>query len=404
MRSRTMREGSVGLLILLGVGLFAAFGLWIQGLQPGKRSFKIFIEFKNAAGLQAGAVVRFRGVTVGKITNIKPKPNLVEVEAELSPATLIIPKTVVAQVNQSGLISQTVLELVPTRPLTVPVNTSPLDKNCDGTLILCNNAQLPGESGVNFDELVQSTGRFATIYSSPQFFNNVNSVIKNTSDAAAEITILSREFTQLIKATRQELKSFAVSAQAISSTANKLGVTADQVNSLLATNRTNLVTTLDNLSQTSTQLRSAVGSFSSILDQTEQGQLIQNLQMLTANAAKASANLRSASDALSSPTNLLVLQQTLDSARATFQNAQKITADLDELTGDPQFRNNLKNLVNGLSGLVSSTQRLEQQTQTVQILAPIAASLKQPNPNQPGPILTSPTIGAVENRAAGNRE
>jgi phospholipid/cholesterol/gamma-HCH transport system substrate-binding protein len=399
-----MREGSVGLLILVGVGLFVGIALWIQGLQPGKRTFKIFIEFKNTVGLQTGAVVRFRGVNVGKITNIRPKPNLVEVEAELSPATLIIPKNVVAQVNQSGLISQTAIELVPTRPLTVPVNTSPLDKNCDGTLILCNNAQLPGESGVSFDELVQSTARFATIYSSPQFFNNVNSVVKNTSDAAAEIAILSREFTQLTKATRQELKSFSASARAVSATASKLGVTADQVNSLLVTNRTNLVTTLDNLSQTSTQLRSAVGSFSSVLGQTERGQLIQNLQTLTANAAKASANLRSASDALSSPTNLLVLQQTLDSARATFQNAQKITADLDELTGDPQFRNNLKNLVNGLSGLISSTQRLEQQTQTAQILAPIAASLKQRNANEPSSIPTPPTIGAVENRAEGNRE
>lgn len=404
MRSRTMREGSVGLLILLGVGLFVVIGLWIQGLQPGKRSFRLFIEFKNTVGLQVGAAVRFRGVTVGKISDIRPKPNLVEVEAELSPATLIIPKTVVAQVNQSGLISQTAIELVPTSQLKIPVNTTPLDKNCDNTLILCNNARLPGESGVSFDELVQSAAKFATIYSDPQFFNNVNAVVKNTSEAAAEIAVLSREFTQLTKATRQELKSFSASAKTVSATASKLGVTADQVNSLLVTNRSNLVTTLDNLTQTSTQLRSAVGSFSSVLGQTERGQLIQNLQTLTVNAAKASANLRSASDALSSPANLLVLQQTLDSARATFQNAQKITADLDELTGDPQFRNNLKNLVNGLSGLVSSTQQLQQQTQTAQILVPIAASLKQPQAKEPVPVPVAPTIGAVENRAEGNRE
>uniref|UniRef100_A0ACD5H2C3 Uncharacterized protein n=1 Tax=Desertifilum tharense IPPAS B-1220 TaxID=1781255 RepID=A0ACD5H2C3_9CYAN len=56
------------------------------------------------------------------------------------------------------------------------------------------------------------------------------------------------------------------------------------------------------------------------------------------------------SNALNSPTNIVMLQQTLDSARATFQNAQKITADLDEVTGDPAFRDNLRNLVNGLGG------------------------------------------------------
>jgi len=63
---------------------------------------------------------------------------------------------------------------------------------------------------------------------------------------------------------------------------------------------------------------------------------------VSANAAQASANLRDISNALTGPTNLLVLQQTLDSARVTFQNAQKITSDLDELTGDPAFRENIR--------------------------------------------------------------
>jgi len=61
-----------------------------------------------------------------------------------------------------------------------------------------------------------------------------------------------------------------------------------------------------------------------------------------------------------------VLQQTLDSARVTFQNAQKITSDLDELTGDPAFRENIRQLINGLSGLVSSTQQLQQQVEVAE--------------------------------------
>jgi phospholipid/cholesterol/gamma-HCH transport system substrate-binding protein len=45
---------------------------------------------------------------------------------------------------------------------------------------------------------------------------------------------------------------------------------------------------------------------------------------------------------------------------------------MDELTGDPAFRLNLRNLVNNLSGLVSSSQQLQQQAQLAQILTPIA--------------------------------
>ncbi len=378
MRSRTVREGSVGLLILAGIGLFIGIALWLQGIQVGKRSFTIFIEFANAVGLQVGAPVRYRGVTVGKIVGIRPLPNKVEVEAEISPATTLIPKEVIAQVNQSGLISQSAIELTPLTQLPATVKTTPLAKDCTPGLILCNQSRLSGEPGFSIDELGRATIRFANLYTDPKFFANVNGVVKNTSLAAAEIAVLSREFTMLTKDARSELKSLSSSAQAITQTANQLSATAAQVNSLLSTNRATLVSTLENINATSSDLRVSIGKLGTVLGKVEQGEFIQNLETLSTNAAKASTNLRAASDSLNSPANLLVLQQTLDSARATFQNAQKITADLDELTGDPKFRSNLKNLVNGLSGLVSSTQQLQQQTQTAQILVPIAASLNHP--------------------------
>jgi len=245
--------------------------------------------------------------------------------------------------------------------------------------------------------LVRSSVKFANTYTDPAFFNNVNSVVKNTSEAAGEITKLAKEFNLLTQATRQELRTFSASAAAISRTADKIGITADQVNSLIAANQSTLVSTLNNLSQTSLQLRGTVGNFGTVLNRVDRGEFLQNLETLTTNAAKASANLRAASDALSSPANLLMLQQTLDSARSTFQNAQKITADLDELTGDPTFRNNLKNLVNGLSGLVSSTQQLQQQTQTAQILVPIATAIKNNKSNELMVIPVPPTA-AVEDQ------
>lgn len=409
MRSRTVREGSVGLLILAGFAVFVGMALWLRGLNPANRSFKIFMEFENSAGLQDGASVRFRGVTVGKIVAIKPLPNKVEVEAQITPADIIIPAQVVAQVNQSGLISQTAIELVPKTQLTGTITTRPLDQNCDNTVILCNNARLPGKPGVSIDELISASVKFANVYTDPAFFNNVNSVVTNTSAAAAEVTKLAKEFSLLTQDARQELKTFSASAAAISRTADKIGITADQVNSLIAANQSTLVNTLNNLEQTGLQLRGTIGNLGTTLNRIDRNELLQNLETLTTNAAKASANLRAASDALSSPANLLMLQQTLDSARSTFQNAQKITADLDELTGDPTFRNNLRNLVNGLSGLVSSTQQLQQQTQTAQILTPIATALKQHSSPEKGMLSLPPELVAPEkiepverDREAGN--
>jgi phospholipid/cholesterol/gamma-HCH transport system substrate-binding protein len=388
MRSRTIREGSVGLLILLGLGLFASTILWLRGFTPGSRSYKVVMEFGSISGMEAGAAVRYRGVTVGRITSIRPGPNRVEVEAEISSPDLIIPRDSVVQASQSGLLGETAIDIIPQKKLTANVAAKPLDRDCNKDLILCDQSRIPGEMGVGVEQLIQSSVRFADIYSDPQFFQNLNTVIKTSSVALTEITKLSREFGALTRDARQELGTFSGSAR-------ELGRTAAQVNSLLATNRATLVGTLDNLNQTSAQLRSTVTTLNSVLSRAEQGEFIRNLETLSNNAAQASANLRDLSQSLNSPANLVVMQQTLDSARATFQNAQKITADLDELTGDPTFRNNLRNLVNGLSELVSSSQQLYQQAQMAQILAPMAEAANQaaanPTGENPAPQSANPT-------------
>lgn len=402
MRTRAVREGSVGLLFLLGLGLFAGLFVWLRGLSVGERSYKAVIDFPRVNGLQEGAPVRFRGVNVGKISAIKPLPNGVEVDAQISPADLIIPRDVIVEANQSGIISEVSVDITPRQELpTKEVAALPLDSNCDRTLIVCNGSQLKGQIGISTDEFIRSSTRFLNVYSNEELYNNVNSAARNASIAADQAAVLTRELASLTKVTKQQVSGFSSTTDSIeravnqfstttTKTANSFDATADQIritaaganrlvtnlDSLLTTNRSSLVTALNNLSQTSQQLRSTVNNLTPTINRVNQGELIQNLETLTANAAQASANLRDVSNALNSPTNLLALQRTLDSARVTFENSQKITSDLDELTGDPAFRNNLRNLVNGLSGLVSSTQQIQQQVQVSQNLDSVKSVVK----------------------------
>jgi len=134
---------------------------------------------------------------------------------------------------------------------------------------------------------------------------------------------------------------------------------------------------LNNITQPSNELRVTVSSLSPAVNQLTQGELLKNLESLSANAAQASANLRNASQALTDPQNLVLMQQTLDSARVTFENTQKITSDLDELTGDPAFRQNLLQLVNGLSSLVSSTGQMQQQVKVAASLDSLKTSVSK---------------------------
>ena len=409
MRSRTVREGSVGLLFLLGLGLFVGLFLWLRGVTVGKRSYKALVEFANAGGMQQGAVVRYRGVKVGKISAIRPGANGVEVEMEISPADLIIPRDVVVEANQSGLISEVSIDITPQRQLAAGVDfAKPVDRNCDRALIICDGSRLQGQIGISVDQLFRSSTRLASIYGDPRLYESFNSAAKNASVAAAGVSQLTRDLSGLTKATKQQLGNFSETADSVQRAADKLsvstnktvnqfGATADQIrltaaqanrlvtniDSLLTTNRGALVTTLNNLSQTSDQLRVAVNSLTPTINRVTKGKLVQNLETLSANAAQLSTNLRNASNTLNNPNNVLVLQQTLDSARVTFQNAQKITSDLDELTGDPKLRDNLRQLINGLSGLVSSTQQLQQQVQVAQTLDSVTAAVNKPEAETP---------------------
>jgi phospholipid/cholesterol/gamma-HCH transport system substrate-binding protein len=423
--ARTIREGSVGLLLLVGVGVLGGFFLWLNRLTTGNNSYKAIVEFANAGGMQKGGPVRFRGVQIGNISAIRPNPNGVDVEIEISQRDLIIPANVIVEANQSGLISENIIDITPSSPITFSpgdVKAKPLDKNCDRQKIVCSGSRLKGGTGTSFDELIRKSTKLADTYSDEKFYSNLNKVLDSTAVAAANIAQLSANLNTLTKTAQNEIKTFSSTASSIeraannvsssaTQTINKFGDTADtfgdtadklnstvnqfsttakdissttkQVSSLLTnldslvtTNRSSLVSTLNNIKQTSEQLRTTVTALSPAVNRLTQGEILKNLETLTANASEASANLKNASVALNDPKNILVLQQTLDSARVTFENTQKITSDLDELTGDPKFRDNLRQLVNGLSNLVSSSQDINQQVQLANTLDSIKTSME----------------------------
>ena len=387
LRSRTIREGSVGLLALLGIVLFGGIVLWLRGINFRDQSYEIIGEFPNVNGIQVGDSVRYRGLKVGKIKNIQPGSNGVDVIMEIFSDDLLIPKEASLQASSSGLIGETFIDILPQTELASQALTmNPLGQDCDPGTIICNNDRLQGQPGITIDDLLPLMFRMTSLFSDPRFFDNLNAAVQNTSVAAGEVTELSQEMSEVLGTVREEFKTFSTAAESITNLADgtsgqidttieKYQVTADQINQLttnlnklLEQNQDNLVATLDSIKNTSDRLYSLTVQLDNVVASTDTKKLVENLEELTANAADASANLKDISTTFNDPNNLVTLQQTLDSARATFANTQKITADLDELTGDPEFRDRVKNLVEGLSSLLSSTQQLEQQIQTTRVI------------------------------------
>jgi phospholipid/cholesterol/gamma-HCH transport system substrate-binding protein len=417
-----MREGSVGLLILLGVGIFGGALLWLSGTRFGVRSYQFTAEFDNANGMKVGSPVVYRGVNVGRITRVVPGTAGVIVTLEVSPTDIKISRNAVIEVVQSGLIGETSVAINPPKNEAANLEAqNPIGADCDSQVIICNGDRVRGQLGVSFNQLLQGTFRIANLYSSPEFFENINSLTKNASDAAAGVARLTQNLASASATVTQDIRNLTSAAAAVTSTADRTAsqigdaaviaaqsaaVTADQINNtaeqyrlsgaqlnqllinlnaLVAENRGTLNTTLNDLGQTSAELRSTVVELRPVISQFASGQLLQNLETLSNNITAASQSLRDLSGNINSPATIATLRQTLDSARATFENVQKITADLDELTGDPAFRNNLRRLVNGLSGLVSSSDQLQQQIQVAQNLEVLSRqTLAAATPVTPG--------------------
>ncbi|MEO0375471.1 MAG: MlaD family protein [Cyanobacteria bacterium P01_A01_bin.17] len=417
MRSRVVREGSVGLLILSGLGVFVGLFAWIRGITFGGSSYALKVQLPETLGLDVGSPVRFRGVKVGEITSLKARTNGVLVEMDIEPATLLIPKESRIEASQSGFIGQIALDFRPrpeAEPLTVTDALTPFEPNCDRNLILCDGDQLDGEVGANFDALIRATTNIANQLGE----NDLQQTLANLSTASRSVTQLSRSarvtlrdvsgaatgLSQLSQETRQQLQAVDGITASVTQAANQVGElgpkfsrTADQlsgaateVTSLIQANRGTLVATLGNLRDTSQDLKAVVNDLEPIIGRVERGKLIENLETLVANGAQASETLNKLTTSLDDPAALLGVAQTLDSARVTFQNTQKITTDLEQLTGNQEFRENLIKLINGLSKLLSSTQSLEQQLYATR-------SDSQPKTQRPNALGVKPRSATIQN-------
>jgi phospholipid/cholesterol/gamma-HCH transport system substrate-binding protein len=372
MRARAIREGSVGLLILLAVGLFGGLVLWLRGLNPSSRTYRATIVFDNTLGMQEGTNVRYRGVPVGQVLRIVPGTNAVEVAVEIARNDLRIPRDAVIAVNQSGLIGDTTIDITPQRELSSEeLAVDPTAPDCAGGAVICNGDRLQGTVGASYESLIRSAEGLANAFADPAIIADLKITLSNATELTESAGVLSEELIVLSRQLQTDLAPLLASANRatdnVGTAAAEFEITGREVNQLVAANRGTIATTLDNINRSATNIQTITATLSPAIQQSD---FIANLDRLSAEAAVAAADIRSITGTFNRPENLVALQQTLDSARTVFQSAHKVLADVDELTGDPALRRNIRDLINGLSTLVSLTEQLEQAGQVAAALTP----------------------------------
>jgi phospholipid/cholesterol/gamma-HCH transport system substrate-binding protein len=384
LRSKVIKEGTLGLFILLGLLVFGAATFWLRGARFSDDTYQIIVQFENAGGVREGAKVSYRGVEVGRIIAINPDSNGVNIVLEID-SNLKIPKQVDIRTLRSGLLGEANVDITPQTELTPEAETiNPLNNDCkDNSLIICNEEKVKGETSA---DLIVTLTRLSELYSDPVLFNDIHQAIKNISLASEKASGLSDDISDFTKDLNKNISKFSDTADAFSKTANitgeqveiltnNLSATSQQINLLVANlnslidqNKDDLNQVVVNVNESTKQLNNVIKNIDftvskvySTLDAADTTKIAKNLEAF-------SQDLKEISEQLNQDTNLVTLQETLDSARVTFENTAKITSDLDELTGDPEFRRNVRRLVQGLSSLVSYTNDLEQQIKLAEAL------------------------------------
>ncbi|KAF7815530.1 protein TRIGALACTOSYLDIACYLGLYCEROL 2, chloroplastic-like isoform X1 [Senna tora] len=292
---RSIWEGGVGLFLVSGTVLFALSLAWLRGFQIRSkfRKYTAVFEFAQACGLSTGTPVRIRGVTVGNVIRVNPSLKSIEAVVEVEDDKTIIPRNSLIEVNQSGLLMETLIDITPRDP--VPTTTvGPLDQECrkEG-LIVCDREKIKGHQGVSLDALV---GIFTRIGRDVEEIGVINTYL-----LAERVSSVIEEAKPLL--TKSQIKAMA-----------------EDIQPLLA--------------------------------EVRDSGLLKEVESLTRSLTQASEDLRRVHSSIMTPENTELIQKSIYTLIFTLKNVENISSDILGFTGDEATRKNLKLLIKSLSRLL----------------------------------------------------
>ncbi|KAL4291665.1 hypothetical protein GQ457_14G000750 [Hibiscus cannabinus] len=290
---RSIWEGGVGLFLVSGTVLLALSLAWLRGFQIRSkfRKYLAVFEFAQASGICTGTPVRIRGVTVGNVVRVNPSLKSIEAVVEVEDDKIIIPRNSLIEVNQSGLLMETMIDITPRDPIPSP-SVGPLNADCikEG-LIVCDRQKIKGEQGVSLDELVGIVTRLA------RQMEEIG--IANTYSLAERVAAVIQDAKPLL---------------------TKIEAMAEDVQPLLA--------------------------------ELHDSGLLKEVENLTRSLTQASEDLRRVHSSIMTPENTELIQKSIYTLIFTLKNIENISSDILGFTGDESTRKNLKSLIKSLSRML----------------------------------------------------
>ncbi|KAH0992235.1 hypothetical protein GBA52_003718 [Prunus armeniaca] len=290
---RSIWEGGVGLFLVSGAVLLALSLAWLRGYQLRSRFRKYFavFEFTQACGISTGTPVRIRGVNVGSVVRVNSSLESIEAVVEVEDDKTVIPRNSLIEVNQSGLLMETRIDVTPRYPIP-NISVGPLHPECDKEgLIVCDRQKMKGYQGVSLDALV---GIFTRLGREVEEIGIANTY----------------SLVERVASVIEEAKPLLIKIQAM----------AEDVQPLLAEFR-------------------------------DSG-LLKEVDSLTRSLTQVSEDVRKVHSSIMTPENTELIQKSVYTLIFTLKNIENLSSDILGFTGDEATRKNLKLLIKSLSRLL----------------------------------------------------
>ncbi|KAL9319598.1 hypothetical protein ACSQ67_011437 [Phaseolus vulgaris] len=313
---RSIWEGGVGMFLVSGAVLFALSLAWLKGFQIRSkfRKYTATFEFDQACGICTGTPVRIRGVTVGDVIRVNPSLRSIEAIVEIEDDKTIIPRNSLVEVNQSGLLMETIIDITPRDPIPSP-STGPLDQECSKEgLIVCDREKIKGKEGVSLDKLV---GIFTRLGQDVEKIGIANSY--SLAERAASIVEEARPLL------------------------TKLNAPAPAPYLWLSSSLLFVVMS---------QIKAMAEDVQPLLTEVRDSNLLKEVENLTRSLTQASDDLRRVHSSIMTPENTELLQKSIYTLIFTLKNIENVSSDILGFTGDEATRKNLKLLIKSLSRLL----------------------------------------------------
>ncbi|KAK7372688.1 hypothetical protein VNO80_06075 [Phaseolus coccineus] len=286
---RSIWEGGVGLFLVSGTVLCVLSLAWLRGFEIRSKfsKYTMVIVFAQACGIRKGTPVRIRGATVGNVIGVNPSLKSIEAVVEVDDVKTIIPRNSLIEVNQSGLLMETKIDITPRDPIPTP-SVGPLDKDCTKEgLIVCDREKINGQQGTSLDTLVRICTRLGR--------------------ALEEIGISN---------------SYSLVERALS--------IIEEAKPLL------------------TQIKAMAEDVHPLLAEVRDSGLLKELENLTQNLTQASEDLRRVHSSIMTPENTELVHKSINTLSFTLKNIEYISKDVVGFTGDETTKKNLKLLIKNL--------------------------------------------------------